>query len=218
MMVTIGFPISFNGNSGPARVTGQKNRLIRYIARLLSGFLFLAMLSGSASPKWPMATDPIFGLVYSPDAIRFEAAPAALARTCAELTTERWNRQTWIFARTAAADGDYLVLGGFFLPKASRQPPMVDKKGVLLRLKGADCHLIGPVREVFDYKPEEIGTTTLQALAQDAVCRYARAYGGKEKFLDALRRQHRDLADPKSSILKDAVSGPSKPCTEITGH
>jgi hypothetical protein len=218
MMVRIGFPISFNGNSGPARVSDQRNRHIRFIARLLSGFLFLAMLSGPASPKWPTATDPIFGLVYSPDAMRFEAAPVALARMCPDLTTERWNRQMWIFARTAAADGDYLVLGGFFLPKASRQPPMVDKKGVLLRLNGSECHLIGPVREVFDYKPEDIGTTTLQALAQDAVCRYARAYGGKEKFLDALRRQHRDLADPKSSILKEAVSGPSKPCTEITGH
>lgn len=176
------------------------------------------MLSDSASPKWPMATDPIFGLVYSPDVLRFEVAPAALAGTCEDLTTERWNRQTWIFARTAAADGDYLVLGGFFLPKASHQPPMADKKGVLLRLKGAECRLIGPVREVFDYKPEDISTTTLQALAQDAVCRYTRAYGGKVKFLDALRRQHRDLADPKSAILKDAVAGPSKPCTEITGH
>src|ERR1017187_2801317 len=212
MMVRIGYPISFNGNSGPARVSGQRNRLTKYIAHLLSGFLFLAMPSGSASPRWPTATDPIFGLVYSPDAIRFKAAPAALTRTCTDLTTERWNRQTWIFARTAAADGDYLVLGGFFLPKASRQPLMVDKKGVLLRLKGSECHLIGPVREVFDYKPEDISITTLQALAQDAVCRFARAYGGKEKFLSALRRQHCNLADPKSSILKDAVSGPSKPC------
>src|SRR5450759_2080869 len=98
MMVRIGFPISFNGNSGPARVSGPRSRLIIYIARLLSGFLFLAMLSDSASPRWPMATDPIFGLVYSSDAMRFEAAPVALARTCPDLTTERWNRQMWIFA------------------------------------------------------------------------------------------------------------------------
>src|ERR1035437_10372582 len=106
MMVRIGFPISFTGNSGPVRVSGQRNRHIRFIARLLSGFLFLAMLSGPASPRWPAATDPIFGLVYSPDAMRFEAAPARPARTCPDLTSRPWNRQMWIFARTAAADGD----------------------------------------------------------------------------------------------------------------
>jgi hypothetical protein len=118
----------------------------------------------------------------------------------------------WVFARTSEADGDYLVLGGYLLPKASRQPAVADKNGVLLRIQGPECHLIGPVREVFDYKPEDIRVTSLQALAQDAVCRYTRAYGSKEKFLIALRQQRRDLGDPKSSILRDAVSAPSKPC------
>src|ERR1017187_8205111 len=107
MMVRIGFPISFSGNSGPDRVSDQRNRHMRFIVRFFSGFLFLALLSGPASPKWPTATDPIFGLLYSPDAVRFEAAPDGLARTCPDLTTDRWNRQMWVFARTVAADGDY---------------------------------------------------------------------------------------------------------------
>ena len=118
----------------------------------------------------------------------------------------------WIFARTSAPAGDYFVLGGYFLPKAAAQAPLVDKNGVLLRIKGSECQLIGPVREVFDYKPEEISVTKLQDLAKDAVCRYSRAYGDKEKFQNALRQQRRGLSDPKSSILRDAVSASSKPC------
>ena len=118
----------------------------------------------------------------------------------------------WIFARTVGADGDYIVVGGFFLPKNSQRRPVADKQGVLLRLTESGCHLIGPAREVFDYRPEDISASSLQVLANDAVCRYTRAYGSKQKFLAALNRQHRDLTDPKSSILKDAVSKSSNAC------
>jgi hypothetical protein len=147
-------------------------------------------------------------LTFPIDKVQFEPLAPAVYGYCTELTNERWDRKMWIFARVAGTGGDYLVLGGYFVEKAPKtvesQQLMVDKHGVVLRLNGSDCRLIGPADEVFDYKPDQISTSDLQSLAKDAVCRYARAFGGKQKFLDALRRQHVELG--KSPVLHDALS------------
>jgi len=89
---------------------------------------------------------------------------------------------------------------------------MADKRGVVLRLKGTDCHMLGQADELFDYPPDEISTTVLQALAKDAVCRYSLAFGDKQKLTNALVRQHIRVAAFKSSIFKDAFAASPMTC------
>jgi hypothetical protein len=158
----------------------------------------------------PRVTDPIFALSYDPAKIRFEDAAVVVAR-CAELTNARWGRRIWLYARNSESSGTYLVLGGLY---ERREPPAkgekrfeLDPKGVLLREHEGKCDLIGPAREVFEYPVDGVAGATLEALAHDAVRRYAEAFGGKQRFLAALARSKKqaDLGNPRASILRAAV-------------
>lgn len=158
----------------------------------------------------PRVTDPIFGLSYDPAKIRFEDAADVVAR-CAELTNARWGRRAWVYARNSESSGTYLVLGGLYerreSPAKGERRLELDPKGVLLRDHEGKCDLIGPAREVFEYPVDGVTSATLQALARDAVRRYAEAFGGKQPFLAALARSKKqaDLDNPRASILRAAV-------------
>ena len=155
----------------------------------------------------PRVTDPIFGLSYDPAKVRFEDAGDIVAR-CPELTNARYGRRLWLFARSTDQSATYVVLGGFFERRDSAQLQLLtDPKGVLLRDRGSECELIGPAREVFDYRADGITPEILHALAGDAATRYAQAFGGRDKFLAVLARNKKkaDLANPRSMILREAV-------------
>jgi len=103
------------------------------------------------------------------------------------------------------------VLGGLY---ERRGPPAkgekrfeLDPKGVLLREQEGKCDLVGPAREVFEYPVDGVTGATLEALARDAVRRYAEAFGGKQPFLAALARAKKqaDLDNPRASVLRAAV-------------
>ncbi len=156
----------------------------------------------------PRVTDPIFGLSYDPARIRFEEAGDLVSR-CPELANPRWGRRLWIFARSEETTGTYMVVGGLYerrKPPAKRGRYRTDPNGVLLREHDRECDLIGPAREVFEY-PAEVTAATLQALARDAVRRYAAAFGGQARFLAMLARHKKraDLSNPRSGILRDAI-------------
>lgn len=164
----------------------------------------------SIGQSLPRVTDPIFALSYDPAKIRFEEAAAVVAR-CAELTNARWGRRAWLYARNIESSGTYLVLGGLY---ERRAPPAkgekhfeLDPKGVLLREHEGKCDLIGPAREVFEYPVDGVASAALEALARDAVRRYADAFGGKQPFRAALARAKKqaDLDNPRASILRAAV-------------
>lgn len=157
----------------------------------------------------PRVTDPIFGLSYDSARIRFEDAGDVVSR-CPELANPRWGRRLWVFARSEETTGTYMVVGGLY---ERQEPPaqraaryQTDPNGVLLREHDRKCELIGPAREAFEY-PVDVTTATLQALARDAVRRYAAAFGGHARFLAMLARHKKraDLANPRSAILRDAI-------------
>lgn len=158
----------------------------------------------------PRVTDPIFALSYDPAKIRFEDAADTVAR-CAELTNARWSRRAWLYARNIEPSGTYLVLGGLYerreAPAKGEKRFESDPKGVLLREHDGKCDLVGPAREVFEYPVDGVTGLTLEALARDAVRRYADAFGGKQPFLAALTRAKKqaDLDNPRASMLRGAV-------------
>lgn len=149
-------------------------------------------------------TDPIFGLKYDPASVAFDPAPADLVLTCPDLTNQKWDRKMWVFGKAEDSGSDFLVIGGYYVDRSGKgtQP---DTPGAIVRLEGAHCTLIGPARETFDSSPEGISQNQLQKLAADAVCRYAKAYGSRAKFLEALKRQHVVVSSAQSPVLKQAI-------------
>ncbi len=151
-------------------------------------------------------TDPIFGLTYSSDLVLFEKAPNSIVSACPGLVTTKWDRQMWVFAWIDEKDSSYMVLGGLFVRREGTRKVSPDHNGVMLRRTGQKCELLGPAREMFEFGEVEVGRATLASIARDAVSRYTRAFRGVDKFRAALHRQHVDLGNPRSVILKDAVA------------
>jgi hypothetical protein len=157
--------------------------------------------------RTPQAIDPLFGLPYSPDEVRFEEACPDLTEACPEITSKAWDRRFWIFAAarghpsgTADEAGLFVIAGGFFIAKSTEvfipdeavsfngQKWLADPKGVLLHRKGQACELIGPPLEEFQAGPgPDVTQDILQALANDAIQRYAKAFGSAEKLRHILR-------------------------------
>jgi hypothetical protein len=154
--------------------------------------------------------DPIFGLSYSSEQAHFDEAPPDLLSACSALTNEKWDRRLWLFARVTSEGTEYDVLGGFYVKRGtipSGEPKLeADPSGVMLRRNAAGCELIGPARESFDYKPQDVSPETLRALAADAVKRYAQAFGGLDNFVGQLKRQKVRLDNPRSQILNEAIT------------
>src|SRR5579871_1069686 len=141
MMASTGHQTSFKMEFGQ-EPNGKRLRLHTRFIVALSSCLLLLQVASWANPKSPSATDPLFGLSYSPDVIRFEPLPQEAYRACSDLTNQRWDRRMWIFAKSATSAGELLVIGGFFVAKTGRPTEMADKKGAVLRLKGSECQML----------------------------------------------------------------------------
>lgn len=164
----------------------------------------LAALAGSAGT---VAKDPVFGLSYKPAQVSFDAVPQDVAEACPSLVNERWSRKLWVYAQTEQAPHRYYVLGGFYVrraPPAKRESLEVDPMGAVVDLHGNQCELLGPAREVFDSRPDELPAASLELLAADLVERYARAFGGRAALVAELKRQ-RVEPGPKSTVLRQAL-------------
>jgi len=152
------------------------------------------------------ARDPIFGLSFQPAHVHFDPAPADLVKTCPDLVNARFDRRMWVFARLMADGADTMVIGGFYVARGGSGAKMfTDPQGAMLQRTDHGCVMIGPARESFDYKPDELDAAALQRLAADAVQRYSRAYGSLQAFQTQLRVQHADLSSPHSAVLRDAM-------------
>ncbi|HME21230.1 MAG TPA: hypothetical protein VKI44_07735 [Acetobacteraceae bacterium] len=156
--------------------------------------------------KRPLAIDPLFGLSFSPDEVKFEPATPDLIASCPDITNKGWTRRSWVFAQAEAPDGTasqsngiYVIVGGFFVARSSDVfvPPeavtfedrkwLVDRTGALLHRTGTHCDLIGPPLEEFQAgSAADVDRKTLQALADDAVRRYIAAFGGPTRLGEAI--------------------------------
>ena len=179
---------------------------MRFIAALFSLLLVLAACPAAAGGP-VTSRDPLFGLPYTAESVRFDPAPPDLLTRCPELVNERWTRRLWVFAHATLDNDSYFVLGGFFVPRPGRPAGTVeaDTLGVIAHLQPTGCVLAGPAREVFDYQAEEISLPALQALAADGVRRYAAAYGGLGHLREALAHAGAAPGPPRAGILRGAL-------------
>ena len=172
-------------------------------ALLVCGLLAGAVAASAAEPK---AVDPLFGLKYDTAAVHFEAADTKLTTTCAELTNAKWDRKLFVYASAQGDGAKYLVLGGFYVPRAKAAGAVqADRVGAIVEIKDGACKLVGPPQETFA-APEDVSKAALSALANDAGCRYARAFGSRAAFIAALKRQGIRVTEKESPVLSKATS------------
>jgi hypothetical protein len=114
----------------------------------------------------------------------------------------------WVFAEADEGARRYYVLGGFYLrrEKPGLAPrPEPDPQRAVVELQGGLCKLVGPAREVFDSRPDELAPTTLDSLAVDLVDKYVKSFGGKAALKKALAKHRIDISLLRSP-LREAIN------------
>lgn len=183
--------------------------------------LFLASYSALAKEVAPtILQDPVFGLRYSVEKVRFEPLPADVKSKCLELESERWAKRLWIFAHTTDGEVDYFVVGGYAINRTpSRDFPNkyeIDTVGAIFQLGKATCKLIGPPREEFQIRPpDDIALPILNRLASDLAKRFSRAFGGAIALHSEFVRQHKSPGDVSTELQSafaknECDEGPTK--------
>lgn len=171
------------------------NRIVRFIASISLGIACLVSSEGGTSDSLPKMIDPLFGISYDSHAIRFETASERIAKVCRNLN----NRKLWIFARWKGPEIEYLVLSGYVPSghdtkerKSRRMEP--DVAGVVVAVSDSACvsgipdiALRGESVQTKRVKSVELNQAVIDELSSDAIRRYVKAFGGRERFLATLR-------------------------------
>jgi len=141
--------------------------------------------------------DPIFFVGYDTRYVHFDEAPVSTGRLCRD-GLPKW-KQIWVYAELKSDDAVYFVINGRL--SDGTLDPYVD--GLAIKLKGTQC--IVDRENIFNTNP---GATkrilapqpVLRGLVEDLLRRYTAAFGGKQKFLQAVSRNPKfrsgDLWDP----------------------
>ncbi len=146
---------------------------------------------------------------------RFEPTDPALIARCG-IGAAGSEQQSWVFATTHAPDGDYFVLGGLARTRRGGEtgPWVRDSKGELVRANSHDCVVIDPPREALMHPGAAtvpLGPAVVDGLAADAVARYSRAFGSREQFIAALRRQNVYPRAARLNPLRGAIETSTLP-------
>ena len=182
-------------------LTARASALVA-VALVAVALVALAMPARDAGPV--ASADPIFGLPFTAEAIRFEPAPRDITTRCKDLVQPRFDRRLWVFAQATVAGETYYVLGGYYVARAGGAL-QADTRGVVARLDQTRCITAGPVRDVFESDPEEISPAARRALAADAMRRYAALYGGAAGLRATLTRADAMPDNEDSPILRQAL-------------
>ena len=143
--------------------------------------IFLLFLGGAIEAQ-PPSSDPIFGMVYDAKLVHFEQAPASVIKQC-ETEKSLKTKAFWLFAHVAMEGTEYFIVSN----------RITDVTGAGYVMRGSECVEWLPesimsgeaaISGTKDALPKWAPLTdaVVRALADDAMRRYALAYGGKKNF------------------------------------
>ena len=172
----------------PSRERYGLRTLRRYLLRAIRAFsvaaLATGLLSSSSFGAEPWITEPIFGLYFDPSKVHFDHLPVAeMLPSCKQMLLEYkpLPKSLTLYARSRN-DATRIYIAG-----------ARDILGVYVIRNGA-CEADVPILALLkkNHVPPTKGDTPLltddeiSGLFADALTRYARAFGGKDKFLQWL--------------------------------
>jgi hypothetical protein len=133
-------------------------------------------------------------------------------QACPALVNDHVDRHSWIFAQADGPDGRYYVVGGYFerrrpVPKGLLRFER-DDRGVMFKLAGDQCALIGPAAESFMALDDDgPAAPILASLAADLRRRLGQGVHDDRQVIRAVHRGSGNLLK-KSAALQAAFGGP----------
>lgn len=143
--------------------------------------LLLALAATTAAADAPgpqLMSDPLFGLSYDINQVRFEPTPSR----------EIPKGQRWLLAKVQKDGCSYFIDVGLIEVESDAEPATVSKEsdfGAVGKTCGPRTDVLGVPDNLFsDNAP--VDDALGKALIADAIARYSKAWGGKDKFQQAL--------------------------------
>jgi hypothetical protein len=161
-------------------------RRSRALARGVLIALMLLVCSPSQTQSQQTIADPIFGITYDPQKVRFDAAPASIGALCRGLQ----GKKLWVYARWDTSDTKYFVVSETDF-------------GIAIALRAGQCtedqseyFLWKEINNAKGATPIEASDSVLDGIARNALERYSRAFGSKANFLKLLSPSDREALPP----------------------
>lgn len=182
---------------------GGLERAKMHILSVLLVALGLAGGSTASQQHSHKMADPLFGISYNPQFVKFEEAPETIGKLCRDLR----GRDLWVYAHFKNAGAEYFIVSGFrkIYPDAPKAKPVGSEPdfGIAVLITGEKCtedqseyFLRQETNPARGATPIPASESVLEAIAADALQRYAKAFGGKEEFLSKLSAEDRQDAPP----------------------
>jgi hypothetical protein len=176
----------------------------------LKSFLVFIVLAHAAlwasESKNHLMTDPLMGLQYNPDSIKFESCPRWF-----DSRDGRVIGKEWIYAKCRQPNGTFYIYSGLFKLWNDQDEVWMDSVlepdfGAVIKVTGRKIVELGTPDVLYGTKhtlPENAG----KCLAEDAVKRYIKAFGSVSKLQKALTDKHVVKENLPKILVEALISG-----------
>jgi hypothetical protein len=168
----------------------------------------IAAAVGGAFCQTPqMMSDPVFGMTYDTRKVHFDLAPTLVRIQCRGLP----DKTLWLFAYWKERDTELFVLSG--------RESEVSGIGVVIRpgtcIQSLPDWVLTGDRGYWSGRggppPVQFTERVLQGLAADLLNRYARAFGGKNNFIEHVRTDGLPIGELLPTIRREFESFVASP-------
>jgi hypothetical protein len=159
--------------------------------------LIVMVLSVVATAQVPKTiADPLFGILYDPDRVRFQQLPSVVSKTCTNV--RKRYVAGWVYADLQTADARYLLVSGLIRSRDEETgaDTVAQEEGdgtiIVLRkskclMDQADYFFSQSVNPAKDATPIMVSRSIIVGLLRNGFERYSNAFGGAKKFLAKVR-------------------------------
>lgn len=157
----------------------------------------LCLASTAVTRAQRVMTDPLIGISYDREAVRFERMPPRLIKRCSRLN--RRYVAAWVYGYLQTPDSEYFLISGLMDfradgPGGARTVAPEEGGGLIVTVRGSEClvdqadyFLTQGVNPAKSATPIMVPKSILTGILQDAFERYATAFGGRQEFLNRVK-------------------------------
>jgi hypothetical protein len=181
---------------------------MKIISCSLLGLLVVSTIS-VAQTAGGHFVDPFFLVDYDPVHVHFDRMPEVIGRECPQMR-DHYVR-AWVYGHLKLPEAEYFIVDGYVKIESEDRPGPVsvvpeDGFGFIIEIKAGRC-LVDPTPNVFFPELNKVKSgiripgNVLDAISFELLERYAKAFGGKNAFLQRIQMVKRE--DLPASLRKE---------------
>lgn len=166
-------------------------RMLSIVGSILLWLSGVVVATAQSLPS--LVVDPLFLIEYNPAKVHFESIPSIIPKQCPRLRD--FYAEAWVYGHLKTPDAEYFIVYGYTKVPTEEHPGSYavvpeEDDGLAVELRNQSCRMdqaqfflrekINPAKKA---TPIAVPDSVLDAIAEDIIDRYAKAFGGNENFL-----------------------------------